>query len=110
VSKDIELLAEIRDLLLVIAEPALAKRDEKLREAVRTVVGKGRKNARAVILMDGSRTQSAISKEVGIDPGQQSRLIKSLEECSLIRVEEKFPELRVKLPINFFDEKGGRID
>lgn len=105
-SKDIELLAEIRDLLQVIAEPALAKRDEKFREAIRGIVGKSRKSASAIGLMDGSRTQAAISKDAGIDPGQLNRLIKSLEKNALIDADEKHPKLRVKLPSNFFDEHG----
>lgn len=105
-SKEIELLAEIRDLLQVMAEPALAKRDEKLREAIRAVVGKSRKSAGAIRLMDGSCTQAVISKEAGIDPGQLNRLIKSLEKNALIDADEKHPKLRVKLPLNFFDEFG----
>jgi DNA-binding MarR family transcriptional regulator len=104
VSKEIELLAEIRDLLQVMAEPALAKRDEKCRDAIRVVVGKSRKSASAIRLMDGSRAQAAISKEAGIDPGQLNRLIKSLEKNALIDADEKYPKLRVKLPLNFFGE------
>ena len=86
-----------------MAEPAIAKRDEKFREAVRTVAGKGQKNGVAIMLMDGSRTQAAISKEAGIDPGQLNRLIKSLENNSLLIADGKHPKLRVKLPLNFFD-------
>jgi hypothetical protein len=106
VSKEIELLVEIRDLLQVMAEPALAKRDEKFRQAVRVVVGKSRKSASAIKLMDGSRAQAAISKEAGIDPGQLNRLIKSLEKSALIGADEKHPKLRVKLPFPFFEEYG----
>ena len=105
-SREIELLTEIRDLLQVMAEPALTKRDEKFREAVRTVAGKSQKSSGAIMLMDGSRTQAAISKEAGIDPGQLNRLIKALENNSLIAADEKHPKLRVKLPPNFFDQKG----
>jgi DNA-binding MarR family transcriptional regulator len=105
-SREVELLAEIRDLLQVMAEPALAKRDEKFRSAIRSVVGKSQKSASAVVLMDGSRAQAAISKEVGIDPSQLNRLIKSLEKHALVGADEKHPKLRVKLPPNFFDEHG----
>ena len=97
-------MAEIRDLLQVMAEPALAKRDEKFRGAIRIVVGRSQKSASAVMLMDGSRAQAAISKEAGIDAGQLNRLIKSLEKNALIGADEKRPKLRVKLPLNFFDE------
>jgi len=34
-SREIELLTEIRDLLLLLAEPALAQRDQKFRDALR---------------------------------------------------------------------------
>jgi hypothetical protein len=55
-----ELLREMRDLLLVIAEPALAKRDQARRVSLRETVGNGKtKNAKAVLLMDGKRTQAA---------------------------------------------------
>lgn len=57
-SREIELLTEIRDLLQVMAEPALAKRDARLRSDLCSVVGGGKK-AKAVLLMDGSRTQAA---------------------------------------------------
>ncbi len=105
-SQEIELLMEIRDLLQIMAEPALAKRDEKFRVAIRSVAGKSQKKIDAIVLMDGSRTQAAITKETGIDPGQLSRLIKELEKAALINMDEKHPKLRVKLPLNFFDQTG----
>ena len=46
--RDIELLTEIRDLLQVVAEPALAKRDEKFRNALRELAGKGKKSGIAI--------------------------------------------------------------
>ena len=101
-----ELLREIRDLLQVMAEPALAQRDEKFREAVRTVAGRSQKSGSAIMLMDGSRPQSAIVKEVGMDQGNLSRLVKTLGSQSLITADEKYPKLRVKLPLNFFDQKA----
>jgi len=63
------------------------------------------KFASAVMLMDGSRTQSAIVKEVGMDPGNLSRLVKSLGKESLIAADDKHPKLHIKLPQNFFDQK-----
>ena len=41
-SEDIELLREIRDLLAVMAEPAIAQRDAKRRAALSTLVGKSK--------------------------------------------------------------------
>ncbi len=103
-SREVELLTEIRDLLLLVAEPAIAKRDQKLRDALRKVAGKGAKNARAILLMNGTRSQSAIAKEVQIDPGQLSRLVKALAGQFLIASDEKHPKLAVMVPANFFDE------
>ena len=48
-SREIELLTEIRDLLQVMAEPNLAKRDAKMRVALRDVVGSSNIRPRDVI-------------------------------------------------------------
>ena len=103
-SQEIELLTEIRDLLQVIAEPALAKRDAKLRSALRSAVGNSAQKATAVCLMDGNRTQSAIAKDSGIDQGYLSRLVKALAASHLISTDEKHPQLLVTIPPTFFDE------
>jgi hypothetical protein len=102
-SKDTELLTEIRDLLQVMAEPLLAKRDQRMRAALREVAGSGAKKQRAVPLMDGSRTQAAIVKKAGIDQGNLSRLVKALAAKGLIGADEKHPQLLVKVPPTFFD-------
>ena len=101
-SREVELLTEIRDLLQVMAEPALAKRDAKARSSLRAVVGSGKK-AKAAILMDGSRSQSAIVNESAIDKGALSRLVKSLADAKLISADEKHPRLLVNVPPTFFD-------
>lgn len=105
-SRDLELLTEIRDLLQVIAEPALAKRDAKLRAALRKVVGSGAKKAKAVMLMDGTKSQASIVKESGIDTGNLSRLVKALATAELIATDEKHPALALKIPPTFFDKDG----
>jgi hypothetical protein len=102
-SREIELLTEIRDLLQVMAEPALAKRDAKLRSLLRTIVGGSSKKAKAVQLMDGSRSQSAIAKESGLDSSDLSKMVKALAPAQLIALEEKNPRLLVKVPPRFFD-------
>ena len=102
-SKEIELLTEIRDLLQVMAEPALAAQDAKLRSALRSVVGSGKKKVNATLLMDGSRAQAEIVKESGIDQGNLSRLVKSLAAAKLISEDEKHPRLLLKVPRTFFD-------
>lgn len=101
-----ELLRAIRDLLEVIAEPALAKRDEKLRTALREVAGRSPRNVKAIKLMDGSRTQAAIVKEGGIDQASTSRLIKKLRDAGLLHKESEAPKLVISIPPNFFDGAG----
>jgi len=102
-SREIELLTEIRDLLLLLAEPALAQRDQKFRDALRKIVGKGQKNIAAVFLMNGSMSQAAIGKNSQIDQGQLSRLVKALAAESLIAPDDKHPKLVVTIPPNFFE-------
>ena len=97
-----ELLREMRDLLLVIAEPALAKRDEKLRAELAEIVGRNKSKARAVLLMDGSKAASAISKDARIDPGDLSRLTKALRAEALVS-DGKQPKLLVSIPSTFFE-------
>lgn len=101
-----ELLREMRDLLLVIAEPALAKREEKLRESLAKIVGKSKITAKAVLLMDGSRSQTVVKTESGIDASQLSRCVRSLREASLIGKDDKHPKLVIAIPINLFDKAG----
>lgn len=99
-SEETELLREIRDLLRVIAEPALAKRDERLRTSLQQIVGKSKAKAQAVLLMDGSRNQTDIRKQCGIDQGDLSRLIKALRAETLI-ADDKLPKLAISIPPNF---------
>jgi DNA-binding MarR family transcriptional regulator len=104
-SSEIELLTEMRDLLQIMAEPAIAKRDARLRSSLRAVVGSSGKKAKAVQLMDGARSQSVIAKQVGIDTGNLSRLVKALSAAQLISADERSPKLLLKVPANFFDEQ-----
>src|SRR5687768_14523387 len=97
-SRDIELLTEIRDLLQVIAEPALEKRDALLRSSLRAAVGGSSKKAKAVQLMDGSRSQSVIARESAFDTSNLSKLVKALAAAKLIAPDHKRPKLLVKIP------------
>ena len=99
-----ELLREIRDLLRVMAEPELAKRDERLRTSLLEIVGKSKAAASAVVLMDGSKSQKEICSGSRIDPGQLSRLVKSLRTKSLIAADEKHPKLMLSILPNFFEK------
>lgn len=106
-SEDTELLREIRDLLLVIAEPGLEKRDEKFRSSLKQIAGKGKARAKAVLLMDGARTQAQIKAESGIDAGDLSRFVKALREAALIPKDDKNPKLLIHVQPSFFDSGGG---
>jgi hypothetical protein len=106
-SDDTELLREIRDILRLIAEPALAKRDERLRAAFLQVVGKSRQKAEAVVLMDGMRSQAAIRKICGINDGNLSRLVKALREAELIGPDDKNPKVVISLPADFAESVSG---
>lgn len=95
-----ELLREVVELLRLIAEPHIAKRDDKLRNALYEIVGKSKPRANAVKLMDGSRSQSEIGKEAKIDRGGMSRLTKALRETELVPEGDK-PKLTIPLPPHF---------
>jgi len=99
-----KLLREIRDLLELIAEPALAKRDEAHRAAILEVAGRSKSYSKAVLLMDGTRTQAAIRQESGIDSGNLSRLVKALRIEGLLTEDEQ-PKLVITIPSNFFEDK-----
>jgi hypothetical protein len=103
-----ELLREMRDLLLVIAEPALAKRDERLRASLFEIVGKSKARAKAVLLMDGSRNQTTICKAAPIDAGLLSRFVKDLRAKALIAADDKQPKLIISIPADFFENSGSQ--
>jgi hypothetical protein len=98
-----ELLREIVELLRLIAEPAIATRDEKRRAALSEIVGRGKSKAKAVSLMDGQKNQATICKEAGIDQGALSRLTKALRTAGLIANDDKPPKLVIPLPPNFME-------
>jgi len=99
-----ELLREIRDLLRVIAEPGLAARDAKPRESLARIVGRSPSKGKAVLLMDGSRTQKAISEESGVDQGNLSKMVKALRDALLIGPDDKHPKLVISVLSNFFEK------
>lgn len=107
-TENTEILREIRDLLRIIAEPALAKRDERFRLSLQQIIGKSKQKAKAVILMDGTRSQAAIQKDCRIDFGDLSRLVKVLREAELIDPEDKNPKLVFSVPSDLLDaiDKG----
>ena len=98
---------EIRELLRLLAEPAIAQRDEKLRASVREIAGKSQSKRRAIFQMDGTQSQKEISHAVGIDQGDLSKLVKALRANSLISQGDN-PRLTIPLPANFFELEGGQ--
>lgn len=104
---DTELLTEIRDLLRLIAEPALAKRDSRLRSALGQIIGTSQRKADAVALMDGTRSQAEIGKLCGWDTGNMSRLVGALRKDGLIQGDDKHLKLSFPMPANLLDIAGG---
>jgi hypothetical protein len=94
---------EIRDFLRLMAEPAIAERDRKLRHELRQIVGGSAPRAKAVLLMDGSRTQRMIHREAGIHEGNLSTLVKLLKNHQLLAGDAKEPKLAFPIPANFFE-------
>jgi hypothetical protein len=93
---------EIRELLQLLAEPAIAQRDDKLRVSLREIIGRSQAKRKAVMVMDGSRSQADIRQGVTIDQGDLSKLVKSLRAGGLLLQGEK-PQIRIPLPANFFE-------
>ena len=94
---------EMRDLLRLMAEPAIAERDKNLRAELRKIVGNGAAKAASVLLMDGSRLQAAIRAESGMNQGNLSTLVKRLDDSKLLLGDVKQPKLAISIPANFFE-------
>jgi hypothetical protein len=106
VDTNIELLSaiyEIRDLIRLMAEPAVAERDKKLRAELRRLVGNSAPKAKAVFLMDGTLTQAAIHKDTGFNQGNLSTLVKQLNASKLLVGDGKQPKIAISIPDNFFE-------
>jgi hypothetical protein len=96
-------LRQMRKLLEVMAEPAIAQRDAKLRDALREVVGSSAKKQQAVMRMDGSRNQAQIVAQTSVDQGDLSKMLGKLEGGGLLADGRKQPKLSISIPSNFFD-------
>jgi predicted transcriptional regulator len=90
-----------------MAEPAIAERDKKLRTELKRIVGSSLPKSKAVLLMTGTRTQSDIQRETGINQGQLSTLVKHLNEAKLLSGDSKNPKLTISIPSTFFDSELG---
>lgn len=101
----LDVLVEMRDLLRLIAEPAIAQRDKKRRNALRSIAGSATgKKAKAIPLMDGTRTQTGIIQACGINQGELSSLVKKLNAAELLKGDSKQPHLAIMIPPDFFEQ------
>lgn len=104
----LRVLTEMRDLLRLIAEPAIAERDKKRRASLRAIAGNATgKKAKAILLMDGTRTRQRIIKECGVNEGDLSVLLKKLSSAELTIGDAKQPQLAISIPHNFFEGDAG---
>lgn len=94
---------EMRKLLELLAEPAIAQRDAKLRNELRKIVGSGAKKQKAVFLMDSTRTQKQIIEQTGVNQGDLSTMVGKLATAGLLADGKKQPKLAIAVPSNFFD-------
>lgn len=99
-------VCEIRDLVRLIAEPQIAARDQKLRDALRGIVGQSAPKQKSVLLMDGKRTQTMIRQETGVNAGHLSTMVKQLAKAKLLSDDTKHPALVISIPQNFFADNG----
>jgi hypothetical protein len=96
-------IREIRKLLELLAEPAIAQRDAKLRQELRQIVGSGKQKQRAVMLMNGTRRRTEIQAQSPMGAGNLSTLIARLTQAKLVADDAKLPRLTLSLPANFFE-------
>lgn len=86
----VELLGQIRDLLIPISshyQPEYEEKQRQLREGLKDVLRQlavGNRSRESCALMDGSRSQSEISQTTGIDKGNLSRLVSRLHNEGLL--------------------------
>lgn len=100
----LQAINEMRDLLRLMAEPAIAERDKKLRKSLREIAGNSTgKKAKALLLMDGIRNQKKIVEDCGIDSGDLSKLVAKLKAANLISGDGKQPKLSISIQPNFFE-------
>lgn len=102
----LEELRQIRALLELLAEPAIAQRDAKLRGKLREIVGSSNKKQKSVSFMDGTRTQKEIINETGVNQGDLSRMVGKLITVGLLANGRKKPKLVISIPPHFFETNG----
>jgi hypothetical protein len=99
----LEAVRDIRKLLELLAEPAIAQRDAKLRKELRQIVGASKPYQKSVFLMNGKRNQTEIHAETSINKGNLSTLVSKLNKAKLLTGDPKLPNLVISIPTNFFE-------
>lgn len=94
---------ELRKLVELLAEPAIAQRDAKLRGELLKIVGSSKSKQRSVFLMDGTRTQAQIRAETSVHQGELSTMVGRLRDAKLLSGEVKLPKLAISIPPNLFE-------
>jgi hypothetical protein len=102
-SESLLTLRKICELLELLAEDKIAQRDAKQRAALLEIVGKSAVMQRAVLLMDGTRTQKDIHTNTSVHKGNLSTMIGRLNDAKLITGDAKKPKLSISIPKDFFE-------
>ena len=102
-SQLLEAVSEIRELLRLIAEPAIAVRDGEFRERLRKIVGTSARKRKSVFLMDGTHTQKQIRDLTSVNQGDLSTLVKKLNAGKLLVGDARLPKLAFAIPSNVFE-------
>lgn len=105
-SELIELLRKMHGLLELLAEDKLAERDARLRKILLEIVGSSVPGQHAVVLMDGTRTQTKIHQETNANRGHLSTLVGKLHAAKLLIGDTKTPKLAIFIPSNFFEKNA----
>jgi len=99
---------EVRKLLELLAEPAVAQRDAKLRGELRKIVGSSAKKQHSVYLMDGTRTQAQIVAQTLVHQGELSTMVGKFDAIGLLLDGKKHPKLAITVPSHFFDDNAAK--
>jgi hypothetical protein len=98
----VDLLTQIRDLLIPIESHYHQEYEDKVKQQSQTMqllLAKkvtGAQSRKAILLMDGTRTQAEISKASGVSSGNLSRLVRELGDAHLLK-DESLPTLKLTI-------------
>ena len=99
----LEEVREMRKLLELLAEPAIAERDAKLRSELLKIAGTSKPKQKSVFFMDGTRTQAQIRTETSVHQGELSTMVGKLNKAKLLIGDPKLPKLAIPVRPNFFE-------